>query len=245
VRENGDNLKSFWSAARHLRAFTIELSEGPPHKTREGSGAQVRRLKWICNNQFESMQMKRLLLTGLALLLMLSSLGHVLAAAFCPRALGRQCCFAKAANPLHKPSSSYVNNAVADMHMDGMRMDGMNMGDTSMDHNAMDNMVSDATTSDVSIPSRLAYGEEVVANRFNQPVESCAHCLGHSGVVNAPVSSVSVSDQSAKDIGPVLLPVSRFLNPPATALAQIGLPREHAPPGSGAPRPVLIGVFLI
>jgi hypothetical protein len=191
------------------------------------------------------MQMKRLLLTGLALLLMLSSLGHVLAAAFCPRALGLQCCFAKAANPLHNPSSSHVNNAVADMHMDGMRMDGMNMGDNSMDHNAMDDMVSDAATADVPIPARLAYSEEVVANRFNQPVESCAHCLGHSGVVNAPVSSVSVSDQSAKDIGPVLLPVSRFLSPPATALAQIGLPREHAPPGSGAPRHILIGVFLI
>jgi hypothetical protein len=131
------------------------------------------------------------------------------------------------------------------MSMDGMKMGDMAMGDNSTDHNAMDDMVSDAATADVSIPSRLAYGEEVVANRFNQPVESCAHCLGHSGVVNAPVSSVSVSDQSAKDIGPVLLPVSRFLSPPATLLTQIGLPREHAPPASGAPRHVLIGVFLI
>ncbi|HAF16376.1 MAG TPA: hypothetical protein DCK99_22290, partial [Blastocatellia bacterium] len=67
-------------------------------------------------------QMKRLFPTSLALLLVMSSLGHVLAAAFCPRALGRECCFAKTPSHMHSSSSSRENMAVHDMHMDGMSM---------------------------------------------------------------------------------------------------------------------------
>ncbi len=195
--------------------------------------------------------MKRLFPTSLALLLVMSSFGHVLAAAFCPRALGRECCFAKTPSHMHSSSSSRENMAVHDMHMDGMSMDGMNMddmamADASMDHMATNDMKIDAVTVDMFIPvSPPAFTEEAVANKFDQPVESCAHCLGHSGIVNAPVSFVSVSDQSGKEIGSVLLAVPRFLIRPAIALAQIGLPREHAPPGSSAPRHILISVFLI
>ena len=195
--------------------------------------------------------MKRLFPASLALLLVMASFGHVLAAAFCPRALGRECCFAKTANHTHSPSSSHVNEAAADMHMGGMSMDGMNMDDmampdTSMDHMAVNDMVIDAATVDMFIPvSPPAFTEEAVTNKFDQPVGSCPHCLGHSGIVNAPVSSVSVPEQSGKETGSVLLPVSRFPIRPAIALAQIGLPREHAPPGSSAPRHILISVFLI
>jgi hypothetical protein len=205
----------------------------------------------MCNNEFQLRQMKRLFPTSLALLLVIASFGHVLAAEFCPRALGRECCFAKTPSHMHSSSSSRENIALHDMQMDGMSMDGMNMddmamADASMDHMAVNDMVIDAATVDMSIPfPRLAFGEESRANRFDQPVESCAHCLGHSGDVSAPVSSVSVPDQSGKETGSVLLPVSRFPIRPAIALAQIGLPREHAPPGSGAPRYILISVFLI
>lgn len=180
--------------------------------------------------------MKRLFPASLALLLVMASFGHVLAAAFCPRALGRECCFAKTTNHTHSPSSSHVNEAAADMHMGGMSMDGMNMDDmampdTSMDHMAVNDMVIDAATVDMFIPvSPLAFTEEAVTNKFDQPVGSCPHCLGHSGIVNAPVSSVSVPDQSGKETGSVLLPVSRFPIRPAIALAQIGLPRSmHHP----------------
>jgi hypothetical protein len=193
--------------------------------------------------------MKRFFLIGLALLLMLSSLGHILAAAFCPRALGRECCFAKT----HKHSSPAIdeNMALHHLHMDGMSMDGMNMDDmpmdaASMDHLAMNDMAMDRAIVDMSITfSPAAFSREAVANRFGQPVESCAHCLGHAGIFNTPVSFVSVSDQSGKEIRSVLLPVLRFLSPPPIALAQIGLPKEHAPPDSGAPRHILISVFQI
>jgi len=139
-----------------------------------------------------------------------------------------------------------VHIHVDDMSMAGMNMDDMAMDATSTDHLALNDMLIDATAVDMSIPySRPAVGEEVVANRFDQPIESCAHCVGHSGKATAPVSSVSVADQSGKEIGSVLLPVSRFLIRPTAPLAQIGLPRDHAPPGTSAPRHILISVFLI
>lgn len=195
--------------------------------------------------------MKRLLLFSLAFLLVMSSLGQVFAAAFCPRASGHECCFAKTASHAHSSSPSHENIAVPDSHMDGMSMDGMSMdnmtmADESMDHMAMNDMMIDAATVDVSIPfSSPASNGQAVANRFDQPFESCAHCLGHSGVANAPVSFVSAADQSGKDVGSVLLPVARFLLRSPLTLAPVGLPREHAPPGTSAPRHILISVFLI
>jgi hypothetical protein len=190
--------------------------------------------------------MKRFFLFNLALLLIMSSFGHVFAAAFCPRASGHECCFAQTVSHTHISSSSLESIAVHDTHMDGMNMDNMAMADTSMDHMAMNDMTIGAATIDMSttlLPP--AFSEPGVANKFAQPFESCAHCMGHSGVANAPVSLVSVSGQSGKDVGPVLLPVSRFLVRPPLTLAQVGIPREHAPPGTSAPRHILISVFLI
>jgi hypothetical protein len=195
--------------------------------------------------------MKRLLLSGLALMLVMSTSGQVFAAAFCPRSSGHECCFAKTISDTHRSSSSHERMAGHHMHMDGMSMGGMKMNDmqvveTSMDHMAMNDMTIGGATVDMSIPfSRPASSKQAVANKFDQPFESCAHCVGHSGVANAPVSFVSVSGQSGKDVGSVLLPVSRFLARAPLALAQVGLPGEHAPPGTSAPRHILISVFLI
>jgi hypothetical protein len=195
--------------------------------------------------------MKRLIPTSLALLLVMASLGHVLAAAFCPRALGRECCFARSARHTHGSSSSHEKMAVHNMHMDGMSMDGMDMDNmpmnaTSMDHMGMNDMEIDAATVDLSLPfSPPAFTEQTVANKLDLPVESCAHCLGHSGIANVPVSFVTGSNEFGKEIESVLLPASKFLNRPEIATAQIGLPGEHAPPGSSAPRHILISVFLI
>ena len=130
------------------------------------------------------------------------------------------------------------------MAMDSMANEGMPM-DGDMHEMAMDDtdvpplsLIDDAT--------QLSNSEEFVAtNKLELPVESCTHCMSHSGVPNAPISSVSVADQSNKDFGSVPLPVSKFLVRPSTTLAQIGLPREHAPPGTNAPRYILISVFLI
>jgi hypothetical protein len=111
---------------------------------------------------------------------------------------------------------------------------------------AMNDMVIDAAKVDTSIPlSPPALSEGDVANKFDEPIESCPHCLGHSGIVNAPVSFVSASDQSGKETGSLLLPVSKFLIRPAIVPAQSRLPREHAPPGVTASLHILISVFQI
>jgi len=194
--------------------------------------------------------MKRIFPTGLVLLLVMSSLGHVLAAALCPRAFGHECCFAKTSSHTHSSSSTLEKVTVTDMHMDGMSMDGMNMdemsmGDASMNQMPMNDSLIDAPTVVMSIAFSPPSFSEAVANKVVKPVDSCAHCLGHSGIVNAPFSFVSASDQSGKEIRSALLPISRFQVRPEIAPAPIGLPWEHAPPGSSARRHILISVFLI
>src|SRR5947207_12516999 len=93
--------------------------------------------------------MKRLFPSGLALLLVMGSLGHVFAAAFCPRVLGRACCLAKVAVHTHDASSSAMHSMPMDgMSMDGMSMDGMSMDGMSMDGMPMDGMSMDSMSMD-------------------------------------------------------------------------------------------------
>ena len=178
-----------------------------------------------------SRNMKQPFLVALALLLGMSSLGHVFAAAFCPHMRGHECCLVKTVSHQHVSGCTH----------EAMAMDGMVMDDVAMDNMKMDDMA----TVDISTPSSPNVSDnEVLANKFEQLVESCAHCLGHSGLSNAPVSFVSVPDQSKKTVS-VALPVPAFLVPSPMTPAQSGLPRQHAPPGTRASRHILISVFLI
>jgi hypothetical protein len=189
--------------------------------------------------------MKRLFSPGLALLLVLGSLGHVFAAAFCPRVFGRRCCLAKTA--VHTPNASSAANH--SMPMDGMTMDEMAMDNTATDDMAvdgMDHMAMSGVGMDLMSTTSSPLTEDCAyAARVEQPIESCSHCLSHSGILNAPLSSVSAPDQSSRDRGLALLPVSRFLVRSAMTVAQSGLPGEHAPPGSISARHILISVLLI
>jgi hypothetical protein len=170
----------------------------------------------------------------------MGSLGNVLAAAFCPRMLGHHCCLGKTSG--EPPAQSH-------QHIHGMAMVGMTDESMSMEDDDMQGMVMD--DADVSTRSsidsfQLPNSEELVAtDKIESPTKSCTHCMSHSGVPNAPITSVSMADQSNKDSVAVPLMVSRFLVRPAMTLARIGLPREHAPPGTTAPRYILISVFLI
>jgi hypothetical protein len=176
--------------------------------------------------------MKRFFPTGLALLLVMGSFGHVLAAGFCPRSFGRECCFAKTSK--HAPDSSSCHQEMA-MHL--MPMDGMPMDDMA---------VEDTATAEVPNPlASPVVDEEVLASAFEQPFESCTHCMSHSGISNTPASFVTVPDESRKAVDSLPLPVSSFLAPSLTTVKQFRSPREHAPPGTSAPRHVLISVFLI
>jgi hypothetical protein len=132
------------------------------------------------------------------------------------------------------------------MAMDAMADESMSMNGSDMSAMAMDD--ADVTPSIVASDeiSVASTSEEVAqANKVDLPSDACTHCLSHSGLQNAPVSSVSVPDQPNKDFSSATLAVSRFLARPAAPFARIGLPREHAPPGSSVPRHILINVFLI
>jgi hypothetical protein len=189
--------------------------------------------------------MKRLFPKTLALLIVISSFGHAFAAAFCPHAFGRECCFAKASDHTHALRSSHDITAMPMNDMHGMH--GMHMDDMAMDRMVMADSGTDCSKmKSISAISYLAVADNnSLANKVEPPVETCTHCLSHSGIFHAPISCVCVPDRSNKDPGSVPLPVSRFLVPAATTLAQIGPPRDHAPPGSSAPRYILINVFLI
>jgi hypothetical protein len=186
--------------------------------------------------------MKRFFPTSLALLLVMGSLGHVWAAAFCPRMLGHSCCFAK--------TSSDPHSAQSHQHMHSMAMVDMVGESMPMEGEDMQDMVTDDATvppdSSIDEAAQLSSSEEFASiNKLDLPIVACTHCMSHSGVPNAPISSVSVADQSNKDFGSAPLPVSRCFVRPRMALSQIGLPGEHAPPGTSTPRHILINVFLI
>ena len=123
----------------------------------------------------------------------------------------------------------------ASMQMDGTDMSDMMMDEPAAPPSSLDNQVNKLCSSDQLVP----------ADRLEQPLDACTHCMSHSDMQNAPISSVSVADQSNKDFDSNPLPVSRFLVRPSMTLGQIGLPREHAPPGIHSPRYILISVFLI
>ena len=187
-------------------------------------------------------QMKRLVPTSLALLLVMGSLGNVWAAAFCPRMAGRDCCVRKATTAQRSKTQQHKQC----LGMDTITHQSMSMNDSDMPGMSMDNAdVSPTPFADPESPMASTSEELASANSVDLPLDACPHCANHSGLQNAPVSSISVADQSNKDLRPVLLPVSRFLVRPAIALAPHGLPREHAPPGSDGPRFILINVFLI
>ncbi len=191
----------------------------------------------MCNNEIHSKQMRRILLTSLASLLVTSSLGHVFAAAFCPRSMDGGCCLAKIdrthASSIHQHRAAHCS-AMSAAVMDVGSMDRMPLHEMAM---------GDAATVDTSSRLTPTIVKNTIGNRFEQPIEPCRHCLAHSGIVNAPVSIVSV--QSGREIDSGLLPIPGFLVRPAIAIAQIGLPREHAPPDSTALRHILNSVFLL
>lgn len=190
-----------------------------------------------------SKPMKRLFPTSLALLLVLGSLGHVFAAAFCPRMLGHDCCLTKTSGS-QNPSQSH-------QHMHAMAMDRMANESMQVDDGDMQGMVMEdasvsahSSASSEEAPPNTA-DESPATNTLELPIDACTHCMSHSGVQNAPVSSVGVRDQSSEEVGSVPLRVTRLFARPSMTLEPIGLPREHAPPGNNASRHILLNVFLI
>ena len=189
----------------------------------------------------QSRNVRQPCLIALALLIGMSSLGHLFAAAFCPSAQGRACCPATSVRFRHDSSPTLEDMAMDEMPMNHMSMHGVH------DMSAMDGMMMDETgTRDMSAPSSTSnVYSGILDDALGRPTEPCPHCLSHSGVANTPASSVKTPEESRKAVDSAPLPASRFMAPPVITTWSKGFPREHAPPGTGAPRHILISVFLI
>jgi hypothetical protein len=104
--------------------------------------------------------------------------------------------------------------------------------------------LDESTGSEGTAAAPQAFSTESFSNRFALPGQQCAHCLGHSGPGNLPLSFVAPTDhRRGGAFGP--LPAARVTTRPPTLIAQHRLPGAHAPPGSTARRHLLTGVFLI
>jgi hypothetical protein len=159
--------------------------------------------------------MRRFLLTASVLLLFVSGWSQVLAASLCSHTPGAHaCCRTKEASHAHEQASSHQ----------GMAMDGIES---------------------MEMPSGEAApaGNESVIS-FGQPLEACAHCLGHSQSQTVPVNSIT-SDQSGRGNETLAPPVPVEATPLASAFATSITSRQHAPPGAMTARHVLISVFRI
>jgi hypothetical protein len=102
----------------------------------------------MCNNK-RRVEDKTSLSINLALLLVIGTLGHVFAAAFCPGALGRECCLTRASNHTHASLSSHEDMAMHGTPTDGAEaMGGQGTEEMTMAEDAMDDMSETAPVSD-------------------------------------------------------------------------------------------------
>jgi hypothetical protein len=90
-----------------------------------------------------------------------------------------------------------------------------------------------------------ATADVVGADTFEQPSESCAHCMGHSGAPVMAVVLATAPRQTTRDLSATAPEAQEPFARLVSSFASTVISRQHAPPGSAAPRHVLISVFLI
>lgn len=165
--------------------------------------------------------MKRLLLSAIILLLLVSGWSHVLAAALCPHVKMAQVCCPVKETASHDHGMSTAHEA---MPMDGM--EGMEMQTPAA------TPVAETSTTKES------------ADSLSQPVEDCSHCMGHSQLPTTPVA-VSTTDQSSRSAEQAAPPATSLITPTIPTLAALVSSRPHGPPGASTTLHVLISVFRI
>jgi hypothetical protein len=209
--------------------------------------------------------MKRVLLSFLAFLLIVSSIGQVFAAALCARPLAGECCLTGSA--LHKHNSvTPPHHIKSNIARHSMAIEGMAMGEVAGNdsatgataveaippcHEAMDedgvaakqDSVVSATPITATRASAAAPSRDVHAVRMYRPLAECRHCLSHSRT--APLFTLCVPNQSNKDQGAALSPIPEIPIRPRLTVVQRRLRSEQTPPGLGTRRYLLINVLLI
>jgi len=160
--------------------------------------------------------MRRALTLNLALIVMLSSLGHRVAAAFCAREGQRDHCGRAA--PVIVSEHAGCHAGMMNVELDG-----------------------DAET---AVGAEAPAISDSVADSIMPPFETCPHCIGHSGPVNASLRFAVVSDPSRKELDSTPPLAARLLVGHISTILQRGAPMQHAPPLAKASLH-LIGILLI
>jgi hypothetical protein len=176
---------------------------------------------------YRIMKRRFLSIVFVAVALLFSAWGNVIAAAFCPRfALNRDCCLKHAVH-----QAKHVNHDRSCQH----EMAGMDMDDMQMES------PSDTSTQNSPVEPASESSSEQVA--LEMPIEQCAHCCTHSQTTSGIVSVVAI-DPSKGLVEANSLPAS-FSIDLTRAFADLIVPSEHSPPSPSSPRHVIINVFRI
>ena len=163
----------------------------------------------------------------IAISLLLSAWGNVIAACFCPR---------YAHMDHHMPvvqQESSCDHEMPDMKMDGMRMDDAALQSQVLSPQAGNWINGMQPTAEDSID------HAVIESRGEQ----CRHCLMFSRSTSAAATLAAVNPASRLLEGNVPL-VKRDVAPPSAFSVSI-IPTEHGPPGNLFPRHILISIFRI
>ena len=80
---------------------------------------------------------------------------------------------------------------------------------------------------------------------LDQPLESCAHCMSHSGFPVTAVVASGAQGQSGRELSAAPPPTLKTSAAHPSSFAPPVVSRQHAPPGASHSRHLLIGVFLI
>ncbi|HYY59422.1 MAG TPA: hypothetical protein VE842_18995 [Pyrinomonadaceae bacterium] len=164
------------------------------------------------------MRRQSLFIAVLLCALILSGWGGVLAAVLCPHAAQM------AAAPL-KTKGHASCHAKADASDDESPA-------AAASHKSMDDMEASSRTKEESRDAAA------------RSTESCRHCISHRSLPTEPVKARD-AQPGRGDTGVVDSPPVRSIAPPAFIRISNIIPTQGSPPGRGARRHLLLGIFLI
>jgi hypothetical protein len=173
------------------------------------------------------MKRRSLLIVIVAVALLFSAWGNVIAAALCPRfALNRDCCLKHAVHQaMQVKHQSSCQHEMAGMDMDDMQMESL--PDTRAQNSSVE-LASESSSEQVAL---------------DLPIEQCACCVSQSQTTSGTVSVVAI-DPSKRVVKINSMPAN-FAISLTSAFASFIVPSEHSPPGPSTPRHVIINVFRI
>ena len=179
------------------------------------------------------MQRRRILIILLLVAFLFSAWSNVIAAAFCPSYLSRNCYLKKETR-----STKRVDSTSCHLEMPDMYIGDMKMGEEQVDE------LTDEMPSKLAPEPTVLTGDSVIARtELESSNEPCGHCSRHN---QPPAGSVTLT---AINLSPQWAGIEGL-----TANFEIGLPAavalpitplEHGPPGNSFPRHILINVFRI